>query len=488
MNHITGMRDAVPSSADLVIVGAGMAGLALAAELEAVSGQAPLVIEAGPDSGLDHYRYALDERQAQAYWLTPEVDPDFWRSYERLDDSFGGIAGLRRRIGGRALYWHGVILPMDEWALWSPEWPVTVRHSLSQRWEDGASLYERTTDELRRWSGRPSLSGPHTAELAGYSLRETPLAARQETDGRWRFYSPVEFWRESGRVLPVVTRCRALGLLHRNGQLTGLRVRRDGMTTDIRTARVVLAAGTIENSRLVIQMLHDTGRMRQPQLMGLADKISHGFTIVLKPDTVPQWLADAASHGRFFVAAANHLLRSNLFVRTFVSDRGAPGIDVWLMGEQQPGRHGFVRCNDADEWPWRTQVGCRLSPKDMQLTTAQRNELERVYSALSDIVTDGLEPLRFDDGFGSRDLSERLMAAQTMGPSRTALTYSFPLGAEQHESGTLRIGDLADADQRVLGLNGLFATGPCVFPRPGAANPALTILALTKRLAHTLVA
>jgi hypothetical protein len=481
-----GVDEPWQTGADLVIVGAGLAGLALAAELEAATGQAPLVIEAGPDRGLDHYRHVLDDREAQAYWLTPEVDPDFWRPYEQAGDSFGGIAGLRRRVGGRSLYWHGVTLPMDPWALRSDVWPTAVRDSLLTGWENGPSLYERTMAELKLWCRRPTLGGSHTASLGGYRLSQTPLAIRPEPGGRSRIYSPAERWRESGRALPVVTGCRVLGLLARDRRLTGLRVRRGELTTDIRAATVVLAAGTVENSRLAIQLLRETGRLGQPRLTGLADKIASGFTLVLRPADVPNWLTDAAAHQRFFMAPADDQLRSNLFARTFVSDSGSPGIDIWLMGEQRAGADGFVHCDEATPWPWRTRVGCSLSPLDTELAAAQRAELARVHAALSTVTGTPLAPLRFDAGFGSPDLSQRLMRAQTMEPGDPATTYSFPLGSEQHESGTLRMGELTDADQRVLGVDGLFAAGPCVFPRAGAANPALTILALAKRLAHTL--
>jgi len=61
-------------------------------------------------------------------------------------------------------------------------------------------------------------------------------------------------------------------------------------------------------------------------------------------------------------------------------------------------------------------------------------------------------------------------------------TYSFPLGTENHEAGTLPLGSILDDDHQFRGLAGLYAVGPAVFPRAGAANPALTILALASVL------
>ncbi len=96
------------TGASVVIVGAGMAGLAVAAELERRGHTDFLLLEAGPDRGFGHYRTVLDPATALQYWLRPEVDPDFWRPYEQGDASFGGLAGLRRRTGASHFQRSGV--------------------------------------------------------------------------------------------------------------------------------------------------------------------------------------------------------------------------------------------------------------------------------------------------------------------------------------------------------------------------------------------
>ena len=88
------------SSADLVI-GGGTAGLELAAELEHRGSRPPLILEAGPDRGTEHYRWALDPVAAEKYWLNPSYDGSFWRPYTADDGSFVVLSGLRHRLGGR---------------------------------------------------------------------------------------------------------------------------------------------------------------------------------------------------------------------------------------------------------------------------------------------------------------------------------------------------------------------------------------------------
>ncbi len=57
-----------------------------------------------------------------------------------------------------------------------------------------------------------------------------------------------------------------------------------------------------------------------------------------------------------------------------------------------------------------------------------------------------------------------------------------------HHAGTTRMHPdpelgVVDADLRVHGMDNLFVTGASVFPTAGVANPTLTIVALTLRLA-----
>ena len=70
--------------------------------------------------------------------------------------------------------------------------------------------------------------------------------------------------------------------------------------------------------------------------------------------------------------------------------------------------------------------------------------------------------------------------------------YQQPTGGG-HIMGTTRMGtnrsnSVVDPDCRVHGYENLFVAGSSVFPTGGYANPTLTILALTLRLADTLSA
>ncbi|HGH0635656.1 TPA: GMC family oxidoreductase, partial [Yersinia enterocolitica] len=51
---------------------------------------------------------------------------------------------------------------------------------------------------------------------------------------------------------------------------------------------------------------------------------------------------------------------------------------------------------------------------------------------------------------------------------------------------TLPLGEILNDNHEFNQINNLFAIGPSTFPRPGAANPSLTTLALSRRLAYIL--
>jgi choline dehydrogenase-like flavoprotein len=64
--------------------------------------------------------------------------------------------------------------------------------------------------------------------------------------------------------------------------------------------------------------------------------------------------------------------------------------------------------------------------------------------------------------------------------------YEVGYGAFEHEACTHPIGDAAPApvspELEVVELPGVYVVGPGAFPRLGAANPALTIIALSRWL------
>jgi choline dehydrogenase-like flavoprotein len=68
----------------------------------------------------------------------------------------------------------------------------------------------------------------------------------------------------------------------------------------------------------------------------------------------------------------------------------------------------------------------------------------------------------------------------------TVARYERPLGSVDHEACTHAIGAMCSEELSVAALPAVYLSGPGVFPRAGAANPGLTILAVASWLAQSL--
>lgn len=268
-------------------------------------------------------------------------------------------------------------------------------------------------------------------------------------------------------------------MLVERGRAVGVRLLgTDGGVDDLRAGRVVLAAGTVENSRLALQALAAAGVGALDGLPGLVDKIAQGFTVTCPDgDRLPSEVRAAARDGRLFHRIGTAATRSNLFVRFTAKADGSVSLHSWTMGEQHRGPHCLVRCVDTGTWPWPVEVAARLDPADEEVRTAQQHLLDECFAALAPMLNVPAGPLEFSPRHGSPDLVDRLTAAR-----QDPVTYSFPLGSEQHEGGTLALGELVAEDHQLRGVPGLYACGPSILPRTGAANPSMTTPALGRRL------
>ncbi|MBM9503805.1 GMC oxidoreductase [Actinacidiphila acididurans] len=466
---------------ETLVIGAGMAGLATAAEIGRRDGGSVAVLEAGPDRGRAHIQNQYSPAEALRLWLRPDTDPDFRRPYESAGGVYRDLAGLRRRVGGRSLYWGGVLLPVERWAL-SEEWPDAVVKELTETWDGGPSLYERVVDDVVAWGAEaPGAAGLTVGEL---EFGRTPHATRTEPGGGWSAFSPLAWWDDDGdprvRRVPILAGHDVLAVRVERGRVTGVLVRaEDGELRDLRAKRVVLAAGTVVNSRLAIQALAGSGADAPRELPGLVDKISQGFNVaVADAERLPDAVRAAAREGHIYHRTGTAGTRSNQFVRFTEGADGTVGLDSWTMGEQRRGPHGRVRCEGGDEWPWPTTVHARLEAADEEVRAAQQHLLGELWAETAQLLGVPADSLEFSAEHGSPDLADRLTAARTPTPR----TYSFPLGSEQHEGGTLAFGEVLDQDHQFTAIAGLYACGPSVMPRTGAANPSMTTLALGKRL------
>ncbi|MEQ9721525.1 GMC oxidoreductase [Yersinia alsatica] len=485
----------IPAKINVLILGGGMSGLELAKHLNNRDIEDVVVIEAGPANDFNHINAGEDYLHADEFWKNESTDKYAYRSWRSLSEPhFSKGTCLRRRVGGRSLYWHGVILPIEASIL--KYWPTNVVRDLTESWLGGPALYTRVQAEILAWAGK-SHETDYSFKFANFEFKITPQVIRMiGSSGRWEAYSPLSYWKQNNQMrMPplIISGYEAIALIIRNGKCVGAKLKNMG-TNEIHHVwadKCVLALGTIENSRLATQVLHDTGHLIAKKLTGLVDHIVQGFNVTFERDKIPskfRKLIEAKPDAIFFSPSLCGE-RFNLFFTISTSDFGIE-LEVWTMGEQIPSTHGCIN-TEVDNKNMPLSISCDLGNAEDTLIQKEKDELNIFWCEVCNDTNILFEPLAFDAKFTAHartmgDVHNQFRSSSRIVNYNVPITWISPLGTENHESSTLPLGEILDENQEFTHISNLFAVGPSTFPRPGAANPSLTTLALSRRLAYLL--
>lgn len=492
------------------IVGAGMSGLQLAKDLSKLGVIGVQIFEAGPDLGFEHIFLEYDSKYAHELWQLLRADESFHRPWiSDSDPHYSGIAGLRRRLGGRSLYWHGVVLRLEPWVLGSSDWPLSVSRDLTQGSPTHPSFYDLQEQEVM--IAPASLGSERLANVLqslGYEeAKSVPSAVRyyqtREDDFRWAAYSPLDYWAEAlqeeeghdrNQLPSIACNTEVIKILTHNGKTLGLQVRDvgSGRITDVSCANVIVAASTLENDRLVMNALCVEGYDQYSSLTGLMDHLVLGFMYHVPLADIPQDWGSVHIPNFAFVPGTEQT-RFNIFVSVTRShlDVNAILVDVWAMCEQLPQDRNRVYLDTTLAEPvHKVHVDAGFSESDLQvLAQAQKALISLSNSFLTHFgVSASFSFPNIDASINGTEDFAQAFAKSLMddAPLLNPTTYISPLGAGDHEAGTLSLGSVLTENGECKDLEGLYVVGPSMFPRSGAANPSLTTLALAKRLAYYL--
>lgn len=275
-----------------------------------------------------------------------------------------------------------------------------------------------------------------------------------------------------------------------DGRVTSVRfARRSGGTFRVVADRVVLAAGAIENARLLL--MHEpalgplpelTGRcfMEHPHVLAGMARLTdlEGLESCLqKGDGSLEVLAlddIALTDKRLFCASVQ--------LRQFVSRRVRAGVtacELFVRAEQAPNPDSRVLLGDATD-----RFG---SPRPM----LEWRLLDRDWTSIFETATLVAAGLQWWNGAETRLWinEKKPWPWPAHGPNDW---YPNPSWGNHH-LGTTRMATgpadgVVDLDCRVFGTENLYAAGSSVFPTGSAANPTFMIVALAHRLAAHLVA
>lgn len=449
---------ATNGSVDIAVVGGGMAGLRVAS---AVTGASVAVFESGPDAGLEHNNAVMSADEAVRRWVLPNADPYFRRPWtSATPPHFTGPSGLRSRVGGCSLYWYGVSLPMEDWALTS--WPDAAR---SQLLGDGIGSIRGVLEELSAWSSRDLLDRTPKFNLADLEFSSSPRAVREHGGGRWSAWHPAL----ARRVHAQTEVCELVP------SRTGWRV----LTADggsVEASSVVLAAGAVVNAALVSSVGAAPGERRR--MNGVEDHITQGVFSVLRGEHARR-AADWLPEGSWYAPAPS--ARSNVFIDvTRLKDELV--LDLRCTGE--PSSPGWIDTTRGRDGSLSISVAAGLTHADDPVIGAQRELLGLLWRQIVELVGITDHVLDFGEFSSPTRTNEHVLPEhlERLGSGEPS-TWASYLGTEDHEGASLRMGVAVDEDLQVIDAPGLYVAGPAVFPRLGAANPTVTSLALATGLA-----
>jgi choline dehydrogenase-like flavoprotein len=444
-------------TADFCVIGAGPAGITVSDGLIR-AGASVILLESG---GLD------DDPAAQELNRGRADGPIIKLRASYLSD------GRRRQVQGSA-------------SRWGPGWCMPFRDiDLGERsWvEHGGWPLER--EELAPYETR-------AAETFGFEAFRPPRDQAPLVRLSYRFPPDPQVFR--AMYLDLLTRPRfqpelgatAVELKVRGERIDFVRAARsDGDEVRVRADTVVLAAGGVENARLLL--LHDrmlptsamTGRcfMEHPHVLAGTVRLpdAEAFGTCLEPGPELEVLAlDNASQAEERLLNASVQLR-----RRGAGSRGGPvDCDLYVRAEQAPNPESRVVLGEQVD-----RLGCaqpvlhwRLLDKDWTsiVRTAERvaSILEERHGAQAQVSVRSHQP----------------WPGNPVGPSEDQnATWG------NHHMGTTRMGDgpadgTVDRDCRLQGTANLYVAGSSVFPTGSCANPTFTIVALAHRLVDHLAA
>lgn len=202
--------------------------------------------------------------------------------------------------------------------------------------------------------------------------------------------------------------------------------------------------------------------------MGLRQGASEFLALLSRLFSGRGSLADTLRHG-FAMTRITLPLAWRYLVRRRSSLLFSSGVAIGVEFEQIPSRQSYIYLDPAEP-PAKAKAGICWNPSGMEMRTVQ--SLAQLLAA--EFTARGLGEVRIDPRASAGDpafLDACHDAYHQMGGAR--------LGASAEEG-------VVDHDLKVFGTDNLFVAGAAVFPSGSFANPTLTALALTLRLADHL--
>lgn len=453
---------ALNRTVDIAVVGSGPAGITLARALGAH--HEVLLLEAGGSEG----------------------------SAAGNDCLVGEVSGLNypltetraRQLGGATALWAGYCAVFDPIDFETRPW---VEHS---GWPfDAAEITELYPEAARRLHVTDACFDPNTFEACGNHVFSR-LGGNDFHPGIWRFgESKADFASEHRHFLECSNSVDVLT----NGCVTSIHLADDGKSVTSLTVRTLAgASGTVHAKRFILA----AGGIETPRLM-LASRDRCAEGVGNAHDQVGRWFME---HPHVSLEGIKMVPSPALSAWTGIARTGNGRKFTYCAGPSADaqGRHGVLNAKvhfyrtpamEVDAAP-RVGLFFEQAPNPNSRLTLTKDEdgfgLPRVclHWNVSDV-----------DRRSHRILGE-LLANQLLRIGMAVRTGQIHVSEEilysNHQLGTTRMSKnprngVVDENCKVHGIDNLYIAGGSVFPTVSWANPTVTVLALTLRLARHLI-
>jgi choline dehydrogenase-like flavoprotein len=501
-------RFADDDEVDLVIVGAGAGGGVLAQRL-ARKGWRIVVLESGPFWDPDRDWVSDEAGQHKLYWTSPRVIGGDDPVELGKNNSGHGVGGSMIHYAGYAPRFHPSDFATRSRDGVGADWPIA--------YDELKPHYERVERELpvagQDWPWGDPHAYPHAAHpisgaaeqarrgalLAGVDMRVGPVAIPNGTFGNrphciYRGFC-LQGCKVNAKASPFVTHLpdaiehgveiradsHAVRIETSQGRCTGVAFLHAGRERVQRASAVCVSGYSIETPRL---LLNSGGLANRHDQVGRYLMVQGATQVAARfPDALRQYKGPPPeiSSEQFYETD-----EARGFARGFSIQTVGPLPIDWAQHVLADGHWGHALREYMRDYNHWTTVGllCELLPQpENRVTLADERDRHGMPVARFDYTQ--CDNDRANIAYGTKVL-ERLWDAAGAQDTLTIARYA-------HLVGGCRMGrspedSVVDADHRVWGVPNLFVCDGSVMPTQGAANPALTIMALASRLAERLAA
>lgn len=501
--------------AEFCIIGAGPAGLTIASELSRM-GHETVVLESG---------VGRDAGNAE------HVESQLLNDGTTFGHEYAGLRATRHRgVGGTTLLWNSPVsglvgakyVPLDEW-------------DYERRWDDAPDGWPFAASELQPWlrcaeSMCGLVSFADEANIIGQvpipeTLREGAVQPRfYQLAAQRTLVDPLVSQLEAAANVHVITGATAIEISERDVEGVVRAATRSGREFSVRARFIVLAAGAIENARMLL-----AGDQAQSWAGDRSSWLGCGFmehprdrSITLAPRNNAEYrklsffdsnALDAGIAGSQSAAKAMTVGRIGLR-RAAIERDNLLNASATLLPNVQPTRERIrevmVRRTGIHSFRrWLPESGHGWSRHEnpagvfagftvlLNLEQTPRRENRVRLSQRRDRFGVPLPELTWhwhSDDAARLDRVRKLFLTELQRAGlgeATIIPAAQPDPNAHHHAGTTRMHHdpregVVDANGQVHGSRALFVAGASVFPTAGFANPTLTIIAMALRLAHHL--